>query len=317
MRSADRMIDLLRHRLSSLSGVAIEGGSAFGARTTYRVGGTCLALITCTSVDSLVQVLDAIGTESFYLLGNGSNTLVSDRGFDGVVLQLLGEFQEVSFFGNTVRLGAGTSLPVAARQIGGHGLTGFEWAVGIPGTVGGAVKMNAGGHGSETARWLDRAMVLRYENGVYSSYSITAGDLGLDYRRSNLGGSDVVLAAEFTFEDGDPGKSKHLMSEVVAWRRENQPGGQNAGSVFINPQGDHAARLIETIGLKGFRHKSAEVSTRHANFIQASPNGSADDVFELIWLVQQRVEGELGIRLRTEIKLIGFDDERTHYLRDG
>lgn len=301
--------------IAALDGATIELDAEFGAKTTYRVGGRCTAFITCTTVSALDQVLHFVSAFPIYVLGNGSNTLVSDDGWQGIVLHLTGDFGEIQPKENSVRLGAGVSLPTAARQLASKGLSGLEWAVGVPGTVGGAVKMNAGGHGSETSQRLTSAEIFKMTGDGYSLQSLDVTELGLRYRGSDVNNEDVVAFGTFELENADPEESKRAISEIVSWRREHQPGGQNAGSVFANPSGDSAARLIESLGLKGHRLKSAEISTRHSNFIQSEPSGSSRDVFELIWFTQQKVVQELGIRLRTEIRLVGFDDERSRYLR--
>ncbi|MDA8080753.1 MAG: UDP-N-acetylmuramate dehydrogenase [Actinomycetota bacterium] len=305
----------VRAGLAGIEGAFVEYEAEFGSKTTYRVGGRCSAMITCHSLGSLGEVLELVSPRPIYVLGNGSNTLVSDRGWEGIVLRLLGDFEKIKVGPTRVRLGAAVSLPVAARKLASLGLGGMEWAVGIPGTVGGAVKMNAGGHGSEAALWLESAEVYRFSDGDYHLQQASKNDLGLRYRGSNIADMDVVASASFNLVRCDEAESRRRISEIVSWRRKHQPGGQNAGSVFVNPDNDHAARLIESIGLKGFKYRTAEVSQRHANFIQSSVGGSGDDVFELIWLVEQRVEAELGVRLRTEIKLIGFDVERSRHLR--
>lgn len=315
MKGIDDLSAEIRMRLGDIKGCTVTYDAEFGSKTTYRVGGQCLAMINCQNVSSLAQILDVIAPRPLYVLGNGSNTLVSDNGWDGVVLSLTSEFERIDLSADGATLGAAVSLPMAARQFAKNGLGGMEWAVGIPGTVGGAVKMNAGGHGSDTAAWIEGATVYRFSEGGYRLERASSSELGLSYRASNIGERDVVASASFHLVACDQEQSKRLISQIVRWRRDHQPGGQNAGSVFANPENDHAARLIELGGLKGYRFNSAEVSTKHANFIQAAPGGSAEDVFELIWLVQQLVERELGIRLRTEIKLLGFDRERSLYLR--
>lgn len=307
--------ELLIAKLARFKGVTVERNAGFGQRTTYRVGGNCAVMITCVTVEALSNVLDLISDHDIFVLGNGSNTLVADGNWDGIVIVLEGEFSEFKVDGNVVSIGSSVSLPVAARQLSGKGLSGFEWAVGIPGTVGGAIKMNAGGHGSDISAWLKEATVLRSTPLGYRLVQLTNEQLGLRYRTSAISDKDAVLFGKLELEDGDPERSAKVIKDIVVWRRENQPGGQNAGSVFTNPVGDHAARLIESVGLKGFRLGSAEVSTRHANFIQADRHGAGKDVFDLIWQVQARVETVTGIRLKTEIKLVGFDQDKSSYLR--
>jgi UDP-N-acetylmuramate dehydrogenase len=166
--------------------------------------------------------------------------------------------------------------------------------------------MNAGGHGSDMSASLQRVSIFDMESG--GPEDIVVGELDLGYRRSALTVSQIVLYAELHLQPGDRNKSEAEISEIVRWRRANQPGGQNAGSVFANPDGDSAGRLIDSLGLKGFRIGSAEISPKHANFIQADADGSADDVYRLIIAVQRRVQEATGIRLHPENRLIGFDE---------
>jgi UDP-N-acetylmuramate dehydrogenase len=207
--------------------------------------------------------------------------------------------------------GAGVPLPTLARRCARAGVRGLEWSVGVPGSVGGGVRMNAGGHGADMAaslRWarvadlaappLDEVTPVVTERGL--------GELAYGYRRSSVGPTDLVVDARFGAVRGDPAEAEAQISGIVRWRREHQPGGQNAGSVFTNPPGDSAGRLIDAAGLKGLRSGSAEVSPKHANFIQADPGGSADDVRRLIDEVRGAVLAHSGIELHTEIRMIGF-----------
>ena len=167
--------------------------------------------------------------------------------------------------------------------------------------------MNAGGHGSEMGESLVEASVFSLTRRRIATRLTASLELG--YRHSNIGPSEVVIEAILDLADGDPATSKARISEIVSWRREHQPGGQNAGSVFVNPPGDHAARLVEACGLKGHRLGGAEVSPKHANFIQADPDAPARDVIALMALVRDRVAEEYGVRLHTEIRLVGFEDD--------
>jgi UDP-N-acetylmuramate dehydrogenase len=189
-----------------------------------------------------------------------------------------------------------------ARRLAHRGVVGFEWAVGVPGTVGGAVAMNAGGHGDDIAGSLVEATIWR--DGVTSTRS--AAELQLGYRTSAVGDDDIVLAAHFSLARGDVAEAEERVREIVRWRREHQPGGANAGSVFRNPTGDHAARLIEAAGCKGLRLGSAVVSEKHANFIQADAGGLALDVYSLMNLVRERVFEESGMELVSENRFVGF-----------
>ena len=277
-----------------------------GPRTTYRVGGRAALFVELNGADDVARVAGAVQQTGIEVLvvGKGSNLLVTDAGFPGLALSLGEGFADVTVTGDTVRAGGAASLPVVARQTVREGLTGFEWAVGVPGSVGGAVRMNAGGHGSEMAHVLRSVRRVDLRSG--DDAEIDADDLDLAYRHSNVAPHQLVLWADLALAPGDRAKGEAELSEIVAWRRANQPGGQNAGSVFANPDGDSAGRLIEAAGCKGLRVGSAEVSTKHANFFQADAGGSADDVHALMLEVRRRVEAMFGVRLRAETRLVGL-----------
>lgn len=287
-----------------------EPNAPLGARTTYRVGGNAAWYIEVGSEERLVALSQLIGGDDrdlpILLLGRGSNLLVADRGFDGLVVRLTDELAQIEIDSQaaTVRAGGGADIPVVARRCVEAGLSGFEWAVGVPGTIGGAVAMNAGGHGADT-----RETLVRYRSLDLYTQAIYEGDpqpLRHGYRSSNLAKGEVVIWAEIALSHGDVQTSKELLAEIVRWRRANQPGGSNAGSVFTNPPGDSAGRLIDAAGLKGLRINSAHVSLKHANFIQADEGGSADDVYAVMIAVQKRVEEAFGVRLHPEVRLVGF-----------
>ncbi|MCU1483320.1 MAG: murB [Actinomycetia bacterium] len=275
--------------------------------TTYRVGGAAALFVEVVGDDDLALVADAVGSSGVEVLvvGKGSNLLVADAGFDGLALVLGDAFAEVAVDGTTVRAGGATPLPVLARRTVAAGLAGLEWAVGVPGSVGGGVRMNAGGHGSDVAASLVRVRVLDLATGEDGVVSAAALELG--YRRSAVGASRVVVWAEFALAPGDVDAGTAELAEVVRWRRAHQPGGQNCGSVFTNPPDDSAGRLVDAAGCKGLRRGTAHVSEKHANFIQADPDGSADDVAALIAEVRVRVADVHGIDLHPELRMIGFD----------
>jgi UDP-N-acetylmuramate dehydrogenase len=277
-----------------------------GPLTTYRVGGPAAALVRPEGPADLETLAEAIaGTEvPVLVVGRGSNLLVHDDGFAGIVVVLGDRFASVEIDGTRVRAGGSASLPVVARQTAAAGLTGFEWAVGVPGSMGGAVRMNAGGHGSDMAAGLVSAEVVDLRGGGRSRRS--AAELDLGYRSSSVTADEVVVAAELELRQGDREASETEIAEIVRWRREHQPGGHNAGSVFVNPPDDSAGRLIEVAGCKGERLGTAEVSTKHANFIQVDEGGSAADVYALMGEVRDRVAAATGVALLTETRLIGF-----------
>ena len=203
-----------------------------------------------------------------------------------------------------VEAGAGLDLPIAARRLSGEGVAGFEWAVGVPGTFGGAVVMNAGGHGSNMAASVTKVHTIS-ANGPREWDAV---ELGFAYRSSAIDRSDLVTRVTLRLARGDAQASLAQIKEIVRWRREHQPGGANAGSVFRNPEGDHAGRLIEVAGCKGLRVGSAVVSEKHSNFIIADPGGSANDVYELLVEVRDRVLEATGILLVTEHRFLGFGE---------
>lgn len=285
----------------------LEEHVPLGPLTTYRVGGPA-ALFARLETDADLVAAAAVVRERgvpVLVVGKGSNLLVADRGFDGLAVVLGDGFAEVAIEGRTVRAGGATPLPVLARRSAAAGLTGLEWAVGVPGSVGGGVRMNAGGHGSDIAASLVRVRVFDLATG--DDGVVQTADLALGYRRSAIEPTQVVVWADFEAAAGEVGVAAAEIAEIVRWRRENQPGGQNAGSVFTNPDGDSAGRLVDAAGCKGLRIGSAEVSTKHANFIQSDPDGRADDVLAVIREVQRMVREHSGVDLHPEVRLVGFD----------
>jgi UDP-N-acetylmuramate dehydrogenase len=276
--------------------------------TTYRFGGAAKFYADVESVATLRQVLSARHTESglpLLVLGRGSNVVVSDAGFPGLVVRLVGEFRDVAVGEDgDVSAGAAASLPRLARDTVKAGRGGLEWCVGIPGTVGGAVRMNAGGHGSDTAAWLRSAEVM--SSATLEPTTWLLADLGLSYRHSELTDDDIVTRARFRTIERHPSEGERLLRDITRWRRENQPGGTlNAGSVFKNPPGDAAGRLIDFVGLKGYRVGGAAVSARHANFFEADATATAQNVYNLVWDVRERVYEATGIALEPEIRFVG------------
>jgi UDP-N-acetylmuramate dehydrogenase len=297
-------------RVAELLGPLAERDRPLGPLTTYRVGGPAAVFAEVASEADLEQVVRAVtetGVEPL-VVGQGSNLLVADAGFAGLALRLAGGFAAVELdpdgSASRVVAGAAVAYPVLARRSAARGLSGLEWAVGIPGSVGGAVCMNAGGHGSDTASVLVSARVVELAGG--RDRLLRPPELEFGYRHSAIGAADLVLGATFAVEAGEAGACEARISEIVRWRRANQPGGQNAGSVFTNPPGDSAGRLVEAAGLKGLRIGTAEVSPKHGNFIQADAGGSADDVARLVDEVRRLVLERTGVQLETELRMKGF-----------
>lgn len=281
----------------------------FGARTTYRVGGTVRALVTLASTGDLEELgpLMADSGLDIFVLGNGSNLLVADGEHEVLGVHLSGTFLEMTTrdVGDAVMVeaGAGLDLPIAARRLAKSGVVGFEWAVGVPGTFGGAVAMNAGGHGSA----MDASVTSVRSWSAAGPRTWTRDELAFRYRGSALGPGDLVTNVTLQLAPGDGEVAQEQIREVVRWRRANQPGGANAGSAFRNPEGDYAGRLIEAAGCKGLRIGTAVISEKHANFIIADPSGLASDVYELLLTVRQRVLERFGVTLASEHRFLGFE----------
>ena len=291
------------------AGLRVEDSYPIGRMTTYRAGGPArwfVEIASCTQLDALAACRPA-ATDPVCVIGKGSNLLVSDRGFAGLALALGDAFAAVRIEETRVVAGAAAALPVVARKTAAAGLTGFEWAVGVPGSVGGAIRMNAGGHGSDMAAVLESASIVSLADGARRD--APAAELAMDYRATNLSPSDLVRSAKLSLARGVASESERLIGAIVRWRREHQPGGQNAGSVFTNPPGDSAGRLIDEAGCKGLRIGTAEVSPKHANFIQADDGARAIDILALMREVRRRVRENSGIDLHPETQLLGFDPD--------
>ena len=278
--------------------------------TTYRVGGAAAVFASPSNDEELRLVAEVVRDTGLptLVVGRGSNLLIADGGFSGIAISLATMAEWVRIDDVVVHVGAAMALPVLARRCVAAGLVGFEWAVGVPGSVGGAVRMNAGGHGSDMAASLIGVNLLDLR--TTKNAWVAVDQLGLRFRGSDIADHQVVLDAQLLLQHGDTGAAEATLAEIVRWRRKHQPGGQNAGSVFVNPIPGQlaAAELIDKIGLRGFRIGGAMVSEKHANFIQASENCTAADVRAVIEHVRAEVQRTAGVELRSEVTLIGFDD---------
>ena len=298
--------------------VGILGQSArlnapLGAITTSRVGGRAAISFTANTTADLCRVGEAshVAGMTVLIVGRGSNLLVADRGFEGIAVFLGASFSRIDIDQRaaTATAGAAVALPVLARRCAGAGVGGLEWAVGVPGSVGGAIRMNAGGHGSDIASCLIDATIIDLSCDAPPSEPVTQDPQALDlrYRHSGVSGTQVVTRARLQGRSDDPAAALERIAEIVRWRREHHPGGQNAGSVFMNPPQDSAGARIDQAGLRGLRIGSAEVSRIHANFIVSDPGGTAADVAALVAEVRRRVADSAGIALQPEIRMVGFE----------
>ena len=274
--------------------------------TTYKVGGSAAYFAEPVDLSDLRDVLAAVGPGTeIVVLGRGSNVVIADDGIDGLVIRLGRSFQAgaVSLDGSIVA-GGGMPLPKLARLAAQEGRGGLGFYVGIPGSVGGAVRMNAGGHGSETAQVLNHAVVL--DAGSAEMIKMSPAELALSYRHSNLANSDIVVQATFDTSPADRMALEGELRAITRWRKDHQPGGTlNAGSVFKNPPGDHAGAIIDRIGLKGEQFGAVAVSDVHANFMVAASDATASDIFRFVHRIKAIVHDETGIDLEPEIIFLG------------
>jgi UDP-N-acetylmuramate dehydrogenase len=277
--------------------------------TTFRIGGPAALYVEPETEDDLRVLADAMGTTGLpvTILGKGSNLLVSDLGFPGIAVRLGKGFRWSRVEGSRVSAGAAMPLPALAGVASSAGLGGLEFGVAIPGSVGGAVRMNAGAHGRAIADILDVAEIFSLESGEATTRP--ASQLGFRYRGSDLEPENVVVSASFSLESRSADDIRHEMDDARDWRRRTQPLAEpNCGSVFVNPPGDHAARLIEAAGGKELSVGGARVAEKHANFIVTSQGARATDVLELIGKVQDLVAARFDVRLETEVRLVGDFD---------
>ena len=312
------------HLLAERLGDRLQRNVPLAPMTTYRVGGAAAMFVDVESLDDLVAVarVRAATGVAVLVIGRGSNMLIADEGFAGIALSIAdfaghidlpdGGRRDLGEIGHpvTVVAGGGAALPVVARRTAAAGIRGFEWAVGVPGSIGGAVRMNAGGHGSDMAACVLDVRVFDLEAPESGLRTLSVDQLGLRFRASDLAPAHVVHDARLRLRTGERAAAETEISEIVRWRREHQPGGQNCGSVFVNPVPGEvtAGGLIDSLGLRGLTIGTAGVSEKHANFIQATDGGRAADVRAVIEHVRDVVASETGYRLRSEVRLVGFDD---------
>jgi len=295
--------------LRGTAGTRVRTGYPIAPMTSFRLGGPAALYLEAESDADLSGAAEAVDRSgiAWTVIGKGSNLLVSDAGFPGLVLRLGKPFRWAAREGSTLRAGGAMPLPALAGIALAHGLAGLEFAVAIPATLGGAVRMNAGAHRGSMDGVLETLDLFSMANG--GSRRLPAGDAGFAYRRSALPGGSIVLGAVLALAPGVPAEIRAAMDEARAWRRQTQPVGEpNCGSVFKNPPGDHAARLVESAGGKELSFGGARVSSKHANFIVATPGATASDVLQLIGKIQERVEERFGVRLEREVQLVGDFD---------
>jgi len=285
--------------------VKIDEAVPLARFTTIGTGGPARALAQPASLDELEEALAWARERDLGVatIGLGSNLLAADDGVDALVLKLAGDLATAETHDTMLVAGGGAANAVCLHRARAAGLGGFEFACAIPGTVGGGVRMNAGAYGSDWSAILVRALVV---DGTRAAW-LTPAELGLSYRRSRLGPGEVVARAEFQLEPRDPAEIKARVSELQALRKAAQPTNKRTfGSVFKNP--DHelsAGRMLEACGLKGFRVGGAQISPRHANFIENADGARAADAISLMAEARRRAHETYGVELEHEVQFLG------------
>ena len=272
---------------------------------SWRAGGNAKCYFIPADLEDLSNLLASLpDDENILWLGLGSNTLVRDAGFDGTVIALQGVMNQLERVeGNRVYVGAGVTSSKLARYCAKEDLVGAEFFAGIPGLVGGALAMNAGAFGGETWRHVVSVETIDHKGNIHKR---NADEYRVGYRSVNGPADEWFTTATFQFEQGDGSAASASIKQLLARRAETQPmGAASCGSVFTNPENDHAARLIEACGLKGYRIGGAVVSEKHANFIINDNNASANDIESLIKHVQKTVFKQQGVELHTEVRIVG------------
>lgn len=273
--------------------------------SSLKLGGPADVFLLPKSKNDVVEAVRWINTYRYphYILGYGTNVLISDAGFRGVVVRIADQLTDIRFDGNDVYAEAGASLPLLVLETLKHGLAGLESLGGVPGTVGGALLMNAGAYGSEIFDVVKTVDVVRGTRLM----SLKREEVRFEYRKTNLD-HDFILGTLLELKPGDRESLMERRKELLKKRRDSQPLDlPNAGSIFKNPPGQYAGQLIESCGLKGYRIGGVAVSEKHANFLVNDHGGTADDLIRLINHVTSVVFEKHGIRLEMEVKKIGFD----------
>jgi UDP-N-acetylmuramate dehydrogenase len=299
----------LARELQLIVGLKLKVSQPLAPYTSMKIGGPADYFLEAENRAALIQTLRLLDRHavSFCLLGRGSNVLVSDLGVRGAVLRLAGEFKRAAWReeGDRVLVTAGAAFPVTqlVREAARRGYSGLEFAEGIPGSVGGALVMNAGAYGSEMEKIVDRVEAVT-ERG--EALSFDRQEMVFTYRDSHLPRGIVVTAVGMRLQKGEAGQVSLKVRELVTRRKSSQPSGYpNSGSMFRNPPGDFAGRLIEAAGLKGKRIGGAQISERHANFIVNLGGAKAEDVNALMKLAQAEVKEKFGAELVPEVQFLG------------
>lgn len=277
--------------------------------TSFKIGGPAAVLVSPANEEEIGAALAIAKRHEVpvFVLGNGTNLLVSDQGYQGMILHIGKNYSSISVEGNVIRAQAGALLSRTARQAYLHGLTGMEFAAGIPGSLGGAVSMNAGAYGGEMKDILTEVTLMDRSGNIFT---LPAEEMDLSYRHSCVFDRElIVLSATMVLREGDPAAIEARMNELAEARRSKQPlEYPSAGSTFKRPEGYFAGKLIQDAGLKGFAVGGAQVSEKHSGFVINTGGATAADVIQLIKEVQRRVYEDAGVVMEPEVRMLGFDE---------
>lgn len=275
--------------------------------TSFKAGGKANKMVICEREDEVIETLREIKekNEKYIMLGNGSNTLVKDSGFSGTVIKLGDSFSKIIRTGNNLVCGGNTLMSVVAKYALREGLTGFEFASGIPGSIGGAFFMNAGAYGGEIKDIAKSAKIISRDTLELKEVGLS--DMGLSYRHSVFQeNGDIILSVEISLEEGNKSEIESTMKDLAKKRNSKQPVQfPSAGSFFKRPEGHFAGKLIQDSGMKGVSVGGAQVSELHSGFIVNKGNATATDIIQLMELVQKKVYEKFGVSLEPEVRIIG------------
>lgn len=275
--------------------------------TSFKAGGKANKMVICEREDEVIETLREIKekNEKYIMLGNGSNTLIKDSGFSGTVIKLGDSFSKIIRTGNNLVCGGNTLMSVVAKYALREGLTGFEFASGIPGSIGGAFFMNAGAYGGEIKDIAKSAKIISRDTLELKEVGLS--DMGLSYRHSVFQeNGDIILSVEISLEEGNKSEIESIMKDLAKKRNSKQPVQfPSAGSFFKRPEGHFAGKLIQDSGMKGVSVGGAQVSELHSGFIINKGNATATDIIQLMELVQKKVYEKFGVSLEPEVRIIG------------
>ncbi len=304
MTYSEKLIDF--EKTAQALGVRTKRNELMSAHTTFKVGGCCDIMVFVNSVESVRRLILCANVSGldYYILGNGSNVLFSDKGFRGAIILLGADFSDITVKDDVITAAAGASLQRVCRRALENSLSGMEFAYGIPGTVGGAVYMNAGAYGGEIKDIVSQVTCVNVRGEIIT---YKADELNFAYRSSRFSDSgEIILSADFKLQTGDSSSIKARMDELMERRKSRQPlEFPSAGSAFKRPEGTFAGLVIEQSGLKGYTVGGAQISEKHANFIINRGGATADDIMKLISDVKRTVKEKTGYELECEIRIIG------------